>query len=79
MNTEIIKDIKVEITVEIGRAKITLKDLVSTNPGSILELNTKVGEPIKFYVNGKLFGTCEIVQMPNDKIGMRVLEVFGKK
>jgi flagellar motor switch protein FliN/FliY len=78
MNTELIKDIKVEITVEIGRKKITIKELLSINQGSIVELETKTDEPLKFFVNGKLFGTCEIVQMPNNKIGMRVLQIFGK-
>ena len=79
MNTELIKDIKVEITVEIGRKKITIKELLSINQGSIVELDNKTDAPLKFFVNGKLFGTCEIVQMPNDKLGMRVLQIFGKK
>jgi flagellar motor switch protein FliN/FliY len=79
MNTELIKDIKVELTVEIGRKKMTLKEILSTNHGSILELDNKTGTPLNFFVNGKLFGTCEIVQMPNDKLGMKVVQIFGKK
>jgi flagellar motor switch protein FliN len=79
MNAELIRDIKVEITVEIGRTQITIKDLLSTTHGSIVELDNKTQQPLNFFVNGKLFGTCEIVQMPNDKLGMRVLQIFGKK
>lgn len=74
-----IKDIKVEITVILGSKKMSIQEIMKTTHGSIIELNTKVGEPLVFYVNGKRFGTCEIVKMSNEKLGMKIKEIFKKK
>ena len=74
-----IKDIKVEITVILGSKKMSIHDIMKTNHGSIIELNTKVDEPLVFCVNGKRFGTCEIVKLPNEKLGMKIVEIFKKK
>lgn len=79
MNIDLISDIKVLITIELGKRKMTLREIMSLTHGTILELTTKIEEPLNFYVNGKMFGNCEIVQMPNAKYGMRVLEIFNKK
>lgn len=76
---ENIQDIKVEITVIFGSKKMSIQEIMKTNHGSIIELNTKVGEPLVFCVNGKRFGTCEIVKMQNEKLGMKIIEIFKKK
>ena len=72
-----IEHIPITISVELGRVKMPIKDLLKLAQGAIVPLDKLAGEPLNFYVNGKLFGTCEIVQV-NDKFGMRILEIFSK-
>ena len=73
-----IEHIAVTITVELGRVKMPIRDLLKLAKGAIVPLDKLAGEPLNFYVNGKLFGSCEIVQV-NDKFGMRILEIFFKE
>ena len=54
-----------------------IRELLNLANGAILTLDSIAGEPLKFYVNGKLFGLCEVVQI-NDKFGMRIIEIFKK-
>lgn len=76
-NFESISNIQVVITVELGKTKIAIKDLLKLANGAIVELDTYVGKPLNFFVNGKLFGSCDIVQV-NGKFGMRIVEIFKK-
>lgn len=78
---EQIKDVGITITVELGRTKMPIKDLLSLQQGSIVGLNTKEGEPLKFYANGRLLGLCEIVTLApkHEKYGIRVLKLFTKE
>lgn len=75
---ERIQDIQVTISVELGRVKLSIRELLKLVQGSILSLDKMVGEPLDFYVNNKLFGACEIVQV-NDKLGMRIIEIYSKE
>lgn len=77
-NFDQIKDIQVTLTVELGKAKMSIRDLLKLMPGSIINLDTEVGIPLKFYINGKYMGLCEIVTI-NDKYGMRIIEIEKKK
>lgn len=78
---EQIKDVGVTITVELGRTKMPIKELLALHNGSIVALNTKEGEPLKFYANGRLLGLCEIVTLApkHEKYGIRVLKLFTKE
>lgn len=76
-NFESISNIQVSITVELGRTKIAIKDLLKLANGSIVELDTSIGKPLNFFVNGKLFGACKIVQI-NEKLGIKIVEIFKK-
>ena len=75
------QDIPVTITVEIGRAKLSMRELLNLRQGSIIELNKKVKTPLNFFVNGKLFGMCEVVTLApkHDKYGIKILKIFSKE
>ncbi len=76
INNDLIMDLKVLVTVELGNKKMLISEFLKTNHGTVLELDKESKEALTFYVNDRPFGLCEIVKMPNDKLGMRVLKVF---
>ena len=63
---DFILDIPLEVSVEIGRTKMLIKDLLKLNQGSIIELEKFAGEPVEVYVNGKLMAKGEVIVV-NDK------------
>lgn len=77
-NIDQISDIPVTLTVELGTRKMSIKDILSLNHGSVVELNEQAGEPLKILVNGKLIGYGEVVSL-NDKYGIRVTDVIKSK
>lgn len=79
MKKNLILDLNVKLTVELGKKKMMLSEFLKTNHGTILELDKDSKEALTFFVNGKPFGVCEVVKMPNDKLGMRILKVFEGK
>lgn len=78
MNMDSLLDISVEISVEIGRTKLTIGELLALTKGSIIELNRIAGESIDIYVNDKLLGKGEIV-LVNERLGVRVMEILTPK
>ncbi len=66
----ILDDVSISLKVEIGRAQIKIKDLLSLTKGSVVELNKLAGEPVDIYANGKIIATGTII-MANDKYGIR--------
>lgn len=73
---EFILDIPLEVSVEIGRTRMLIKDLLKLNQGSIIELDKFAGEPVEIYVNGKLMAKGEVVVV-NDRFGVRVTEIIS--
>ncbi len=71
-----IMDIPVEISVEIGRTRMPISELIRLTPGSVVELERLAGEPLDVLANGRLVGRGEVVVM-NDRYGMRLTEVVG--
>jgi flagellar motor switch protein FliN/FliY len=71
-------DISVEISVEIGRTKLTIGELLALSKGSIIELNKIAGESVDIYVNDKLLGKGEIV-LVNERLGVRIMEILTPK
>ena len=67
-----------EISVEIGRTKLTIGELLSLSKGSIVELNRLAGESVDILVNEKLLGRGEIV-LVNETLGVRVIEILTPK
>lgn len=74
---ELILEIPVTISVEIGRTKISIKNLLQLNQGSIVELDRLAGEPLDVFVNGTMVAHGEVVVV-NDKFGVRLTDVISK-
>ena len=78
LNFESLRDIPVDISVEIGRTKMTIGELLSLAKGSTLELNKIAGESVDIYVNEKLLGKGDIVVV-NERLGVRINEIVTPK
>ena len=72
---DIILDIPVQLTVEMGRTKITIKNLLQLAHGSVVELDAMAGEPMNVLVNGTLIAQGEVVVV-NDKFGIRLTDII---
>jgi flagellar motor switch protein FliN/FliY len=72
---DMILDIPVQITVELGRTKITIKNLLQLAHGSVVELDALAGEPMDVLVNGTLIAQGEVVVV-NDKFGIRLTDII---
>ncbi len=69
-------DIPLQISVEVGRSKILLRDLLKMGEGYVIELDKLAGEPLDLYVNSKLIAKGEAV-MVGDKFGIRLTDVVS--
>ncbi|MCP4339556.1 MAG: flagellar motor switch protein FliN [Desulfobulbaceae bacterium] len=69
-------DIPLQISVEVGRSKILLRDLLKMGEGYVIELDKLAGEPLDLYVNSKLVAKGEAV-MVGDKFGIRLTDVVS--
>jgi len=78
LNMDSLLDVSIEISVEIGRTKMPIGELLSLARGSIVELNKIAGESVDIYVNEKLLGRGEIVVV-NERLGVRVIEIITPK
>ena len=78
LNMDSLLDVSVEISVEIGRTKISIGELLALSKGSVVELNRLAGESVDVYVNEKLLGKGEIVVV-NERLGVRVTEIVTPK
>jgi flagellar motor switch protein FliN/FliY len=70
-------DVPLDMTVELGRTQMQLSDVLSLQPGSIIELDRVPGEAIDLSVNGRLFAKGEVVVI-KDTFGYRVIELVGQ-
>lgn len=75
-NLDLLLDIPLEVTVEIGRTRMALRDLLALAPGSVVELEKLAGEPLDVFVNGKPVARGEAV-MVNDRFGVRLTDVIS--
>lgn len=72
---EMIMDIPVNLTVELGRTKLTIKQLLELAQGSVIELEGLAGEPMDILINGYLIAQGEVVVV-EDKYGIRITEII---
>lgn len=72
---EMILDIPVQLTVELGRTKISIRNLLQLAHGSVVELDGLAGEPMDVLINGTLIAQGEVVVV-NDKFGIRLTDVI---
>lgn len=76
-NINLLMDVPLEVTVELGRTSKSIKDILDFTPGTIIELNKLAGEPIDVLVNGKYVAKGEVVVI-EDSFGIRVTEIINK-
>lgn len=76
VNLEVILDIPVSLSLEIGRTQIPIRNLLQLNQGSIVELDRLAGEPLDVLVNGTLIAHGEVVVV-NEKFGIRLTDVIS--
>lgn len=73
---DFILDIPLEISVELGRTRMIINDLLQLGQGSVIELAKLAGEPLEILVNGKLVARGEVVVV-NEKFGVRVTDIVS--
>jgi len=76
LNLDSLLDVPIDISIEIGRTKMTIGELLSLSKGSIVELKKSAGESVDIYVNGKLLGKGEVVVV-NERLGVRVAKIVA--
>lgn len=72
---ERVLDVPVQLTAELGRTRITIKNLLQLSQGSIVELDGLAGEPMDVLINGYLIAQGEVVVV-NDKFGIRLTDII---
>lgn len=75
-NLDFILDIPLEITVELGRTKMLIQDLLKLGQGSVIELSKPAGDTLEIMANNRLIAKGDVVVM-NDKYGIRLTEVIS--
>ncbi len=76
VNLDAILDVPVTISMEIGRTKISIRNLLHLNQGSVVELDRLAGEPMDVLVNGTLIAQGEVVVV-NEKFGIRLTDIIS--
>jgi flagellar motor switch protein FliN len=75
-NLDVIMDIPVRMSMEVGSASVSIRKLLQLNRGSVVELDRLAGEPLDVLINGKLIAHGEVVVV-NDKFGIRLHDVVS--
>ena len=76
VNLDVILDVSVSLSMEAGRTRVPIRNLLQLNQGSVVELDRAAGEPLDVYVNGTLIAHGEVVVV-NDKFGIRLTDVIS--
>jgi len=72
---EMLLDIGLQVTVELGRTKMSIRDVLSLGPGTVVELNRIAGEPVDILINGKPIAKGKVVVI-GDMFGVRVTDIL---
>jgi flagellar motor switch protein FliN/FliY len=73
---DFILDVTLQVTVEVGRARMTIQDLLQLGQGSVVELEKLAGEPLDIFINGKPVARGEAV-IVNEKFGVRLTDIIS--
>jgi flagellar motor switch protein FliN len=76
VNLDVILDVSVTLSMEVGRTRIPIRNLLQLNQGSVVELERGAGEPLDIYVNGTLIAHGEVVVV-NEKFGVRLTDIIS--
>ncbi len=73
---DLLLDVPLDLLVELGRARMSIQDLLNLSPGSVIELDKIAGEALDILINGRLVARGEAVVV-NDKFGIRISEIVS--
>jgi flagellar motor switch protein FliN/FliY len=76
LNLDVVLDIPVTLSMEVGRSRVSIRNLLQLSQGSVVELDRATGEPLDVYVNGTLIAHGEVVVV-NEKFGIRLTDVIS--
>ena len=76
LNLDVILDVPVTLSLEVGRARVPIRNLLQRNQGSVVELERGAGESLDVFVNGTLIAHGEVVVI-NDRFGVRLTDVVS--
>jgi flagellar motor switch protein FliN/FliY len=76
VSLDVILDVPVTLSLEVGRTRLPIRSLLQLNQGSVVELERASGEPLDVFVNGTLVAHGEVVVV-NDKFGIRLIDVVS--
>ncbi|VXC08274.1 Flagellar motor switch protein FliN [Luteimonas sp. 9C] len=76
LNLDVILDVPVQLSLEVGRTRMPIRNLLQLTPGAVVELERAAGEPLDVYVNGTLIAHGEVVVV-NDRFGVRLTDVVS--
>lgn len=76
VNLDVILDVPVTLSMEVGRTRVPIRNLLQLNQGSVVELDRAAGEPLDVFVNGTLVAHGEVVVV-NEKFGIRLTDVIS--
>jgi flagellar motor switch protein FliN/FliY len=76
LNLDVVLDIPVTLSIEVGRSRLSIRNLLQLNQGSVVELDRATGEPLDVFVNGTLIAHGEVVVV-NEKFGIRLTDVIS--
>ncbi len=74
---DMLLDVPLDVTVQLGRTRMTINDLLALAPGSVVELDKIAGEPLDIVVNDRLIARGEAVVV-NDKFGIRITDIVSR-
>lgn len=76
-NLDVILDVQVEVTVQLGSAELPMKEIVELSPGAVIQLRQQAKDPVALLVNGRLVAYGEVVVV-EDNFGIKVTELVGE-
>jgi flagellar motor switch protein FliN len=74
---DLLLDVPLDVSVELGRARMSIQDLLALSPGAVIELDKLAGEPLDILVNDRLIARGEAVVV-NDKFGIRITDIVSR-
>lgn len=77
-NLDLVRDIQVELSVQLGKAQMLIQDIIELAPGKVIELDRLAGQPLDVLVNGTLLAKAEVVVV-DDHYGVRITSIVEGK
>jgi flagellar motor switch protein FliN/FliY len=74
---DLLLDVPLDVSVELGRRRMSIQELLALGPGAVIELDKLAGEPLDILVNDRLIARGEVVVV-NDKFGIRITDIVNR-